>query len=316
MGNIVGSDKNHHYEVKNNTDGFFTFIDVKSEEIHEILNSAYVILTSDKPFEKRKKELKCIYRLIQPLINVYLPHMFQFIKDCYGYEYFIFIGTIGYYAIDIVLYWDLKDWTSLNTGSSIRTYSRSGTSKLQYSVTKRLTPSTSEEVMVMEHRKREIDDIIKYNKFYYGPDTIVDFRCKPKVHILQPKNDEVLYNNEVEVQFDVYNLTLNDYNIKVYLDGCEVACLNKPEPVKVYLKHPGYNRIDVKVIDKYNRFNIKSSVKVLLECSNITNSESLETTDSTDYPPPYYHHHRRHRRHHTSTTTSEDFYDGCQSDSS
>lgn len=329
MGNKL-SPANDHYEIENKTDGFFTYVDVKSEEIHEVLNSLYVIITSNKPFHERRKELRCIYQKVKPLINIYLPHIYQFVKDCYGYEYFIFIGTIGYYAVDVVLYFDLKDWISLNTGSTIRSYHKTGTSRLQYSVTQRLPPSTSDEVKIMEHRKREIDDIIKHNRFEYGPHTIVDFRCKPKIRIVQPKNDEVLYDDQVEVRFDVYNLTLNDQYIKVYLDGCEVASMSKPEPVRLHLKRPGYHKIDVKVIDKYDRLKIKDSVRVLYDYHNSDDSkttDSMTDTGSEDVGSCYHygHHNRghhchrsyrqRHRRHNVTTgSMDEDSYDGCQSD--
>lgn len=146
MGNVVSSNPNQ---------------DVKSEDIHKVLLSVFTKLTNTKqPFELRKGLLTRTYEKHKSCINPLFPHLFQFTKTCFEYEFFVFVGTIGSFAIDMVVYYDLFDWIVLNDRTNFRSYKTTGSSKLQHCVSKRKTLLTEEDRAQLDEKKREVETIM------------------------------------------------------------------------------------------------------------------------------------------------------------
>ena len=157
-------------------------VDVKPEQIHKILLSIFSKLTNSKnSFDERKTILDRVYQKYKPYVNPLFPHIYQFTKTSFEYEIFVFIGTIGTFAIDMVAYYDLFDWIVLNDRTNFRSYQTSGSSKLQHCVSKRKTAFTSEDKAQLDSKKREVDTIIStlYNDDYENYTTdILDEKTK------------------------------------------------------------------------------------------------------------------------------------------
>jgi hypothetical protein len=250
--------------IENKTDGIYSYIDIRAEQIHKELNEVYVIITTPNcTFEERYEKVKRYYKKYRFLINPYFPHMFNFVRDCYGIEYFIFIATIGMYAIDIVMYWDLKDWIVLNTGCQYRVYNRGGSSNIQNNVSKRLGPTVADDKVLFETRKRLVDDIRNKQDFTYNDYTIVDFRNKPKIRIVEPIDKSVI-NGEVPLKVELEHWHKKGFH--VYVNGKEQIYVDKPKDVLLRLPKRGWNRITVQLADP--RFaNVRDEVEVMYDPS-------------------------------------------------
>src|SRR2546423_1495961 len=96
---------------------------ISSNDIYVVLGQAFQILKQqDRTFMCKKKELYCLYKKYRCLIDPIFPSYYLFVKDCYGNPLLLFIGTIGRFAVDVVLYKDIFDWIILDTGSCRRKY--------------------------------------------------------------------------------------------------------------------------------------------------------------------------------------------------
>lgn len=109
------------------------------DHAHQLVNFMYNIVTSPScSFERRKCK---IYELIGNIAKMFSKKSllkYSFEKDEHGNEFFLFIGTIGQYAIDLVLYTELNgNWIVLSDGSCIRNCKTDCCSDLTYAVSKR-----------------------------------------------------------------------------------------------------------------------------------------------------------------------------------
>jgi len=267
----MGQDISH-----NETNRYFTFLQIKAENIHSKLNELYTIITSKAPFENRKRTVKKIYKDIQPYINIYYPHMFQFIKDCYGTEYFIFIATIGRYAIDMVMYYDMKDWIVLNSGMNYRLYNIGGTSKLRDSVSERSEASNMYDIKLIEKRIAEVDKIKRDCDYKLDDDTIIDFRCQPKIKIINPRDgDEVDREFKLVVDVDKCNLREGYRYYKVLVNGKEYDIISNRREINMRLRN-GMHRIQVILYDSKNRELSSDQISIIV--GSDVSSENISVT--------------------------------------
>lgn len=300
--------------LENKTDGFYTFVDITSEQIHAVLNQLYTIVTSKASFDQRKMEIEKLHDKYLPLYNHYTPHLFQFVRDCYGIEYFIFIATVGYYAIDMVMYYDLKEWVVLNTGMPFRTYITGGFSKLHNSVSKRSPPINSDDIVMYNSRKQFVDSIDLTNKYDYGPDVVYDYRSIPKIKILEPPDNSIV-PSEFRLVVDVIRWKLGKRYYRVLINDKEYMIVNSSkDQVIIKLHKPGHNKITVQLVDPAGRFNdIKDEIHVMYNLADevstneydecmIHNNQPIESdTDSMKSFTPSYttesvYDHRHHKR--------------------
>lgn len=72
-------------------------------------------------FEKRKCTLFNFVESFKTYISSSAPYRISLTMDTNGFEYFVFIATLGVYSIDIVLYKDVCGWVMLTDGSCVRT---------------------------------------------------------------------------------------------------------------------------------------------------------------------------------------------------
>ena len=267
--------------------------DIKSEDIHKILLSVYSKLTNTKnDFETRKEILQHMYNKYQKYINPIFPCIYQFTKTCFEYEMFVFIGTIGTYAIDMIVYYDLFDWIVLSNRTNFRSHSSvGGGNKLQYCVSKRKTHLSESDIKHLENKKREVETIISTGCTEFT-DTLADDSKKSSCKILQPEDGQrVDCVFIMKLEFSNWKMPDKNNHYKVFIDGDECATISNYDPISVNLH--GYKRGPHKIIVKLydSKEQIKGSVTrkvwLKLDCphikkSNIETSESQKETTETN----------------------------------
>ncbi|MNK79606.1 hypothetical protein D3C87_992760 [compost metagenome] len=231
---------------------------ITAEDVHRVVLEAYDILTDCKLcFDEKKHKLYCLEKGYRCQIDTNYPYTFKYYQDCYGFEYFIFIGTVkGGFAIDLVAYSDIDQWTVLNTGSCVRTTNHGACSKTQYSVSKRkdLVGLIKDKY---EAKAREIERIRVNGDFCYGKHLVLDWRCKPTCEILEPchnaKCDEKL---AILVKIDNWNMSVDGKHAKLFIDNCEVAKIHNCSIVYVDLSNykKGWHKVQLRLYDECCKF--------------------------------------------------------------
>ena len=224
---------------------------IQPETIHAILNKGYSIITNPaEDFKCRKKKILKLIHDYECEINQLYPYHFRYIRDCLGFEYLIFIGTIGPYAIDVVVYWDILGWVVLNEGTNYRRYDIGGGSKLQYSIAKRNCFLTEEQKCLLKAKEDEIIAIKESGKFCALVDksSEEDFRCAPKCKILEPCNGA-----KVDCEFILVTAFKNwplelGRRYKVYINGkCQGEFCEPEVCVRLHGLKKGWHKLAIKL---------------------------------------------------------------------
>lgn len=230
---------------------------VTAEDIHRVLLEAYDILTDcSLCFDDKKEKLYCLDKKFRCYIDTNRPYTFKYYKDCYDFEYLVYIASVGDYAIDLVVYKDLGDWINLDTGSCVRNVKYGGCSKLQNTVSKR-RDLCGKEKELYEAKRKEIDHLKINGEFCYGKNSVLDWRCKPKCEILKPCDlEKVDCKFAVLVKIDNWNMCKGGKHAKVFLGDCEVAKITECDLVYVDIKghKNGYHTLCVKLYDECDKY--------------------------------------------------------------
>ena len=266
-----------------------------AEDVLKIVLEAYTLATDPlRDFLCKKKDLFCLYKKYQCLIDNYRPHFFLFKKDAFGYQILILIARVQDFDINLVTYQNLCGWTVL-PGSPVKRWS-DDCNKLQYVVCKS-KGCTADEIAKYEIKKGEIQDMCFNCTFDYSPDTIIDYRNKPGIDIVEPCNKSNV-SCEFWLKANTCNWRLQDHgkNYRVYVDGCEQEIVYTEDPVLIRLhgQCKGWKTISVKLFDECGRYaNVKQSVRVNLcesckcdgyaesSCSSSSSSSSCDSSSSS-----------------------------------
>jgi len=105
----------------------------------EIVTSLKNIATTPScSFGRRQCTLYNLIENLKHLFSADAPFISFFMQDSNGFEYLTFIGTIGPYSIDLVMYKDLGgNWILLTDGSCVRTCRDSCCTDISYTVSRR-----------------------------------------------------------------------------------------------------------------------------------------------------------------------------------
>lgn len=296
-------------------------IDVKPEQIHKILLSLFSKLTNTKnSFDDRKNVINKLYQKYKSFINPLFPHVYQFTKTPFEYEFFIFVGTIGSFAIDMVAYYDLFDWIVLNDRTNFRSYQTSGSSKLQHCVSKRKTAFTSEDKAQLDSKKREVDTIIStmYNDDYTTdviddktrsqrkiPTRQVPTRQVPTKEKQSSRNDtrslqseqtrpscEIVIpreNEKVDCEF-LMDLDFSNWEMsktrgyKIFIDGEERGSFNNVDPISMNFHgcNKGTHVIEIQLVDSGKVVSVfKRHVLLKADCTHTVTTTETETGTGT-----------------------------------
>jgi len=255
---------------------------IKYEEVQQVVLQGYNIVTDcTKSFERRRSDLCRLHKKYQCLINPYYPHLFEFKKDCFGFEYVTLIATVGPFAITVSLYWDITQWVVATTGSCILGYRQCN--PFQYAVSKRKC-QYDDAKFKLEEKKKEIDCIRSSGKFCCDKGTFVDFRCYPQCKILEPcHGSKVGCEVPLRVWLKGWNVSECGKYYKIYLDDRECHKVHHRNPIYLRLDNvkKGWHTIKVKLFDEKHR-SIKSScsVRVYL-CKTCESSSSCDSSSSS-----------------------------------
>lgn len=262
---------------------------ITPEDIHKVLLEGYNIVTEcHRDFACRKKDLYCLWARYRCLFNPYFPQVFKFFRDPLGFEYLILIGTVGNFAIDVVLYWDNFGWIVLNEGVCFRRYNFGGCSKLQYSVAQRKPLILADEKCRFEAKKQEIDAIVANGDFVFGPNTYVDWRFKPRIKIMEPCKGKKIKCCDFTLALCLTNWKLADCgkSYHVYIDGKYVKTVFTPEPIKLDLHHKkkGWHCLEVRLFDeccRYAKISAKTKFYLCKDCKCFDSSSSSSCSSSS-----------------------------------
>ena len=261
---------------------------VQPEDIHKIILKGYEIITNrNSTFGTREKRINKLYSKYSCLINPLYPHFYNFIRNSFNYEFFVFIGTIGNYAIDVVLYFDLLGWIVLNDRSCFRNYNTGGSNKLQYSVSKRKTNLNAQEKSVVDAKKQEVEHSIKNENLKFGPNIFVDNRYQPLCRIVEPANNsKVDYDFWLKVSVKNWKLSSKGKHYIVLIDGKLTRKINHKDPISISLDGyaKGWHNIEVILVDESKcKTDYRTSIKVYLKpnCSSSSSSDSSSSCSSS-----------------------------------
>lgn len=240
---------------------------IKPEDIHLVLSEMYTILTdSSKSFEDRHNELCCKEKQYRCFVNINYPYMFNHTRDCYSYEYFTYIATVANYAINFFAYSDLLGWVVCNTGSSYMRYDYGGCSKLQLCVATRKQLSGDNmakyELKIKEIERRRIDcDFTRDGAF-------VDWRSKPKVEIIEPKN-KANVGDQFSMLTKIVNWKMKEGGLhaRIFIDDIYLSSIYNNEMFSIDLSDckKGWHSVSIRLYDEEGNFvNVYDEIKVCL----------------------------------------------------
>ena len=263
---------------------------IQPEDIHKVILKGYeIVIDRNLSFSTREKRIAKLYQKYSYLINPLYPHFYNFIRNSFNYEFFVFIGTIGNYAIDVVLYFDLLGWIVLNDRSCFRNYNIGGSNKLQYSVSKRKINLTAQEKSIIEAKKQNIEQSLKNEKFKQGPNIFVDTRCQPVCKIVEPSNRAYVNSDFwLKVSLKNWELSQKGKHYLVLIDGKVKRKIYHKDPISISLDNysKGWHTISVVLVDESKcKTNFQSSIKVYLDpkSSSSSTTSSSSSTSSSDY---------------------------------
>ena len=263
---------------------------ITAEDIHKFLSEAYVILTDCQMcFEERKEKIACLEKKHRCFVNINYPYKFSFTRDCFGYEYLIYIATIADFAIDMVVYNDLYGWIVLNTGTCVRKYNFGGCSKLQYSVSKRRDLCGDDrhkyDMRIAEIERKRVDC-----DFYGVKDVVLDWRCKPRCEFIEPcHGSKVDEKFAVLVRISNWNMRENFRHARLYVDDHCLHTIYNCDLFYVDLcgHKKGWHTLTLKLYDENGKFiGIGCEQKVCLskakkECSSSSSSSCCPSSSSS-----------------------------------
>jgi hypothetical protein len=260
----MGSSQSYFAEIQSPNDKQFPQV-VTCEEIMKIVLEAYTLASDPgQEFLCKERELNCLYRKYQCLFDEYEALFFQFVKNAYGYPLLMIIGKIQDWWVTLITFETSTGWR-VSPGSSSRRC-EDDCNKFQYTVTKsRSLPGDWDKY---ELKKQYINGLITNGTFDYGPSTLIDYRTKPCIQILEPC-DLSKVQCEFWFKVSVTNWRLQDHgkNYKVYIDGCEYETVYTEEMILIRLHGScaGWKKITVKLFDECGRYaRVKQSVRVKL----------------------------------------------------
>lgn len=255
---------------------------VTQEDIYKVLLEAYQIITSEESFEHRLKALTSLNNKYRCLYNPYFIYRFQPERDGLGFESYLFLATVGSYAIDFMVYWDTVAWVVLNTNRCIRNY-KPCLPITNGSVAKRKCYLDEEQRCLYQKTVQEVDCIFNTCNFYQGPATLVDFRTKPKCRIECPKSKaKVGRYFTLRMQFKNWSLD-GDRHYKVYLDGNLIQVVYS-ESCDIDLKGyaNGWHKLRVALFDKKdNDIGIGCQHSIKLKWDDSSSSSSTKSSSSS-----------------------------------
>jgi hypothetical protein len=252
---------------------------IKPEDIHLVLSEMFTILTDNtKSFDDKRTELYCKEKQYRCFVNINYPYMFNYTRDCFSYEYFTYIATVGNYAINVFAYSDLLGWVVCNTGSSYMRYDFGGCSKLQLCVATRKQLSGDQvakyELKIKEIERRRLDcDFCRESAF-------VDWRSKPKVEIIEPKNKSNV-GDQFSMLAKIVNWKMKEGGLhaRIFVDDIYLTSIYNNEMFNIDLSDSkkGWHTISIRLYDEENFVNIYDEVKVcLIRQGRESNSEKCK----------------------------------------
>jgi hypothetical protein len=196
-----------------------------------------IVKSPTSRFEEKKCKLFNFIESFKTYISCNTPYRVSLTKDSNGFEYFVFIATLGVYCIDIVLYRDVHGWVMLTDGSCVRTPVADCESEMAYAVSVRKSACVPPCIETIECG----NSILVY---YY--DASSD-ECKVSSYSVESAQVKIVCakkeNNYFSVYFDVcidghwlrYNFALEclpcGLYIEAYQDGNKIGTLSCFEPL-------------------------------------------------------------------------------------
>lgn len=324
----MGSSQSYFAEIQSPDEKHFPQV-VTCEEIMKVVLDAYTLASDPgQEFLCKERELQCLYKKYQCLFDEYDALFFQFVKNAYGYQMLTLIGKIQEWWVTLVTFETATGWRVL-PGSPARRC-EDDCNKFQYTVTKyRSFPGDWDKY---ELKKQCINNMINNCTFDYGPSTLIDYRTKPCIQILEPC-DLSKVQCEFWLKVSLTNWRIQDHgkNYKIYIDGCELETVFTEEMILVRLHGAckGWKKLTVKLFDECGRYaRVKQSIRVKLcqdcncegykkECSSSSSSSDCSSSSSSsdcDCRGIKKRHHKK--KHCSSSSSSSSSICGCSSSSS
>lgn len=260
----MGSSQSYFAEIQGPNDVNFPQT-ISCQEILQIVLQAYTIASDPgQEFLCKEKELQCLYKKYQCLFDEYEALFYQFVRNSYGYQLLMIIGKIQDYWVNLVAYETSVGWKVLSGSPSRRC--DDDCNKFQNVVTK--NRSLTGDWERYESRKNTINAMIQNCTFDYGPSTLVDYRTKPCIQIVEPC-DLAKVQCEFWLKVSISNWMLQDHgkNYKIFIDGCELETVYTQEMILVRLHGAckGWKKLTVKLYDECGRYaRVKQTIRVKL----------------------------------------------------
>ena len=280
---------------------------IKPEDIHKTLSEMYSILTDcNMSFEERNKEIHCLEKKYRCYVNINYPYKFSFNRDCFCYEYFTYIATIGDYSINLFAYSDLYGWVVCNTGSSYMKYDYGGCSKLQLCVSKRKQLLPNEQANY-ELKMKEIERRRLECDFCRTDDSFIDWRSKPRCDIIEPRDKAQVEDSfGVLVRISNWNMKEGGLHARVFIDDQYIQSIYSIDMFYLNMSEykKGWHKLTIKLYDETDTYiGISSEKRICLlresrsmsddsckkcrrrkcECSSVTEStEQTSTVESSN----------------------------------
>ena len=182
-------------------------------------------------FEKRKCTLFNFIEGFKTFLSCEAPYRISLTKDTNGFEYFLFIGTIGVYSIDLMLYKDVHGWVLLTDGSCVRAPAVDSQKDSQYTVSVRKStciPSSHCTIdcgdCILVYYYDACKDMCKIAK-YEASQAEVKITSLSKKHKRRTLSFDICVEcngTYLHEDFDLLHLPCG-YSVKVYQDDKEVG---------------------------------------------------------------------------------------------
>jgi hypothetical protein len=217
--------------------------------VYGIASSLIAIVKSPScGFEEKKCKLFNFVESFKTYISSKAPYRVSLTKDTNGFEYFVFIATLGVYSIDIALYKDVCGWVLLTDGSCVRTPADKCESDTAYAVSVRKSscvPSSPDTIdcgnCILIYAYDGCSDECKIHS-YNASSAGVKITCVKKREKLVIFFDVCVEHNWLQYDFGLKCLPCG-LRVKAYQDGNEIATTSCFEPIYAQQEHDTHLRL-------------------------------------------------------------------------